>query len=334
MMHPKAVLAGAGFILAISLGLAACGSSSSGSPSGSPGATSAAPVNINVGYVAYADDAALFLGIQNGIFAKHGLNVTLTSQANPIDVVSSMVSGQEQFGFVTTPVLVNVNSKGTALKCVSTVDGQQPTNPADDGTMLVAAKGSGITSLKGLAGKKIATVQLSSLNSLAVEVLAKRAGISPSSYQMIAMPFPQMPAALSEGHVQAAVIVSPFVNTAIAQGATVIDHPNVVLFGGGTVTCLSALGSYISQHPGTVTAFHSAMDQAVAYSESHQSAAKATLAKYLSITPAIAQKQVLGTNWNPVFNVGSISQIEADMQAFGLLKKTIPASSMLWSAAG
>jgi NitT/TauT family transport system substrate-binding protein len=328
MMHPKAVLVGAGLTLAITLGLAACGSSTSSSPGGS----SAAPVNINVGYVAYADDAALFLGIQNGIFAKHGLNVTLTSQANPIDVVSSMVSGQEQFGFVTTPVLVNVNSKGTALKCVSTVDGQQPTNPAEDGTMLVAAKGSGITSLKDLAGKKIATVQLSSLNSLAVEVLAKRAGVSPSSYQMIAMPFPQMPAALSAGHVQAAVIVSPFVNTATAQGATVIDHPNVVLFGGGTVTCLSALGSYISKHAGTVTAFHSAMDQAVAYSESHQSAAKATLAKYLSITPAIAQKQILSTNWDPAFNVGSITQIEADMQAFGLLKKTIPASSLIWSA--
>ena len=332
MTHSKTALAGAGLTLALALSMTACGSSPGSSSPGGSGAASAAPVNINVGYVAYADDAALFLGIQHGIFAKHGLNVTLTSQANPIDVVSSMVSGQEQFGFVTTPVLVNVNSKGTSLKCVSTVDGQQPTNPADDGTMLVAAKGSGITSLKDLAGKKIATVQLSSLNSLAVEVLAKRAGVSPARYQMIAMPFPQMPAALSEGHVQAAVIVSPFVNTAIAQGAKIIDHPNVVLFGGGTVTCLSALGSYIGAHRAPVAAFRAAMDQAVAYSESHQSAAKATLAKYLSITPAVAQKQILSTNWNPAFNAASVNHIEADMMAFGLLKKAIPASSMLWSA--
>jgi NitT/TauT family transport system substrate-binding protein len=334
MTHSKTARAGAGLTLALAVGLAACGSSPGSSSPGGSGAASAAPVNINVGYVAYADDAALFLGIQHGIFAKHGLNVTLTSQANPIDVVSSMVSGQEQFGFVTTPVLVNVNAKGTSLKCVSTVDGQQPTNPARDGTMLVAAKGSGITSLKDLAGKKIATVQLSSLNSLAVEVLAKRAGVSPGRYQMIAMPFPQMPAALSEGHVQAAVIVSPFVNTAIAQGATVIDHPNVVLFGGATVTCLSALGSYIGAHRATAAAFRAAMDQAVAYSKSHQSAAKATLAKYLSITSAVAQKQILSTNWNPAFNAASVNQIEADMMAFGLLKKAIPASSMLWSAGG
>lgn len=320
--------AGIAAVAAGILTLAACGSS------GSTTGAAKKLVNINVGYVAYSDDAALFLAIQDGIFARHGLSVSLTSQANPVDVVSSMVSGAEQFGFITTPVLANVNSKGTSAKCVSTVDGQQPTQDSRDGTMLVAAKGSGITSLKGLAGKKVATVQTTSLNSLAVEVLAKQAGLSPSSYQFIQMPFPQMPAALSQGNVQAAVITSPFVNTAVAEGATVIDHPNVVLFGGATVTCMSALTSYITKDPAVVADFHAAMNEAVAYSESHQSAAKATLTKYLDLTPAVAQKQILSTNWDPTINVASINQIESDMVAFGLIKKPIPASSLVWSQAG
>jgi NitT/TauT family transport system substrate-binding protein len=321
----------AGFAAAVlsALALAACSS-------GSNGATGAAKklVNINVGYVAYSDDDALFLAIQDGMFAKNGLNVSLTSQANPIDVVSSMVSGAEQFGFVTTPVLVNVNSKGTSLKCVSTVDGNQPTKVADDGTMLVAAKGSGITSLKGLAGKKVATVQTSSLNSLSVETLAKRAGVAPGSYQLVQLPFPQMPAALTEGQVQAAVITSPFVDTAIADGATVIDHPNVVLFGGATVTCMSALGSYIRKDPAVVADFHAAMNEATAYAQAHESAAKATLVKYLSLTPAVAQKQILSTNWDATLNLSSITKIESDMEAFGLIKAPIPASSLVWSQAG
>jgi NitT/TauT family transport system substrate-binding protein len=330
MTHARTV-AGIAVLTAGVFALAACGSSST---STATSGTAKKLVNINVGYVAYSDDAAFFLAIQDGMFAKHGLNVSLTSQANPIDVVSSMVSGTEQFGFVTTPVLANVNSKGTSAKCVSTVDGQQPTEASHDGTMLVAAKGSGITSLKGLAGKQIATVQTTSLNSLAVEVLAKQAGLSPSGYQFVQMPFPQMPAALSEGHVQAAVITSPFVNTAVAEGATVIDHPNVVLFGGATVTCFSALSSYISKNPAVVADFHAAINQAVAYSESHQSAAKATLAKYLSLTPAVAQQQILSTNWDPTLNVASIGRIESDMVAFGLISKTIPASSLVWSPAG
>jgi NitT/TauT family transport system substrate-binding protein len=331
MMLRATTTAGAAALAAATLLLAACGSSGS---SGNASGTAKKLVNVDVGYVAYSDDDALFLAIQDGIFAKHGLNVTLTSQANPIDVVSSMVSGTEQFGFVTTPVLANVNSKGTPLKCVSTVDGNQPTQTSKDGTMLVAAKGSGISSVAGLRGKKIATVQTTSLNSLSVEVLAKQAGLSPGSYQFVQMPFPQMPAALSQGNVQAAVITSPFVNTAIAEGATVIDHPNVELFGGATVTCMAALSSYIGKNASVVADFHAAVNEAVAYAEAHQSAAKASLVKYLDITPAVAQKQILTTDWNPNLNLPSINQIESDMVAFGVIKKVIPASSMVWSQAG
>jgi NitT/TauT family transport system substrate-binding protein len=327
-MHPKTVMG----IAALALGVAACGSAgpaASGGSSSSGG--SATPVT--VGYVPYADDVALFLARDNGFFARHGLSVTLTPAANPIAVVSSMISGQQQFGFITSPVLINVNSKGTPLKCVSTVDGQQPAPPAPDSTALVAAKGSGITSVKGLAGKKVATVQLTSLNSLSVDVLAKQAGINPRTIQLIQMPFPQMSAALAQGRVQAAVIVAPFVNDALAQGATVLDHPNQVLYPHGTVTCLSALGSYISQHAATVTAFHAAMNEAVAYAQAHQSAAKATLAKYLSLTPAVAQKTALSTDWSPVLHPATVTQIEGYMEQFGIIHKTVPAASMIWAPA-
>jgi NitT/TauT family transport system substrate-binding protein len=319
-------------IAALALILAACGGSSgTAGTTGAPGSPAATPVT--VGYVPYSDDVALFVARDKGFFARHGLDVTLAPAANPVAVVSSMVSGQQQFGFITTPVLINVNSKGTPLQCVSTVDGQQPAAPAADATALVAAKGSGITSVKDLAGKKVATVQLSSLNSLSVLVLAKQAGINPRGIQYIQMPFPQMPAALSQGRVQAAVIVAPFVTTALAQGAVLVDHPNQVLYPHGTITCLSALGSYISQHPATVTAFHAAMNEAVAYAQAHQAAAKATLAKYLTLTPAVAQKQVLSTDWNPVLHPATVSQVEGYMREFGLITATIPAARMVWAPA-
>jgi NitT/TauT family transport system substrate-binding protein len=186
--------------------------------------------NVTLGYVPFADDAALFYAQQSGIFRQHRLNVSLVPQANPADVAASMQSGTEQFGFITTPVLINLNSKGVSVKCVSSVDGEQSANPAEDGTVLVAARRSGITSIKDLAGKNVAMAQLASLASLDVEVLAKRAGIDPAGIHQIAMPFPQMAAALGQGRVQAAVIVAPFAGPAIAEGATVIDHPDAVLF--------------------------------------------------------------------------------------------------------
>jgi NitT/TauT family transport system substrate-binding protein len=332
-----------GVLLAVTaVAASACSSSPSssaapaGTASGAAGASGSASAsgsvtNVTLGYVPYSDDASLFYAQSSGIFKQHGLNVTFVAQASPVAVEASMASGTEQFGFITTPVLINLNSKGVSVKCVSSVDGSEPSTPADDSTVLVAAKGSGITSVKDLAGKNVAEVQLTSLNSLAVEILAKQAGIDPSSIHQIAIPFPQMPAALAQGRVQAAVIVAPFTDTATAEGATVLTHPNVDLFPNGTVTCLDAMSSYISANPTVVSEFRAAMDQSIAYSQTHEAVVKQTLVKGLSLTPAVAAKQILATNWNPALNTASITMIENYMKQFGVITSEPPAASMVWN---
>ena len=325
-------------LLALVAATAACSSSPSSSSSSSPASSSASAsskaasvTNVTLGYVPYSDDASLFYAQDSGIFRQHGLNVTFVPQASPVAVEASMASGTEQFGFITTPVLVLLNSKGVGVKCVSTVDGNEPTNPANDTTVLVAAKGSGITSVKDLAGKNVAEVQLTSLNSLAVQVLAKQAGIDPHSIHQVQIPFPQMPAALAQGRVQAAVIVSPFTQSALADGATIITRPNQDLFPNGTLTCLDAMSSYISANPQVVSEFRAAMNQSVAYSATHLTVVMQTLAKGLNLPMAVAEKQVLSTNFSTTFNTASIGQIENYMKEFGIISTEPPASSMIWN---
>jgi NitT/TauT family transport system substrate-binding protein len=329
-------------LAATAVAAAACSSSSSSSStpasttSGSANASGSASApatvtNVTLGYVPYSDDASLFYAQSSGIFRKHGLNVTLVAQASPVAVEASMASGTEQFGFITTPVLINLNSKGVSVKCVSSVDGSEPSNPANDSTVLVAAKGSGITSVKDLAGKNVAEVQLTSLNSLAVEILAKKAGIDPASIHQVAIPFPQMAAALAQGRVQAAVIVAPFADTATSEGATVLTHPNVDLFPNGTVTCLDAMGSYLSANPAIAAEFRAAMNESIAYSQAHEAVVKETLVKGLGLTPAVAAKQILATNWNPALNAASITMIENYMKQFGVITSEPPAASMIWN---
>jgi len=344
--HNRARYAVGVLLAATALAAAACSSSSSSSSApASAGSTSASGAssanasgsgsgtitNVTLGYVPYSDDASLFYAQSSGIFKKHGLNVTFVPQASPVAVEASMASGTEQFGFITTPVLLNLASKGVGVKCVSTVDGNEPTNPANDTTVLVAAKGSGIKSVKDLAGKNVAEVQLTSLNSLSVMVLAKQAGIDPHSIHQIAIPFPQMPAALAQGRVQAAVIVAPFTQTALGEGATVLTHPNQVLFPNGTLTCLDAMSSYINANPTIVSEFRAAMNEAVTYSATHQAEVKQTLVKGLSLTPAVAAKQVLATNFSTAFNTASIAQIANDMKEFGIISSTPPVSSLIWN---
>jgi NitT/TauT family transport system substrate-binding protein len=306
--------------------------SAAGGASASGGASAPATVtNVTLGYVPYSDDASLFYAQSSGIFKKHGLNVKLVPQASPVAVEASMASGTEQFGFITTPVLVNLNSKGVSVKCVSSVDGNQPSAGADDPTVLVTAKGSGIKSVKDLAGKNVAEVQLTSLNALAVQVLVKQAGGDPASVHQIAIPFPQMPAALAQGRVQAAVIVSPFAATALSEGATVLAHPNTQLFPNATVTCLDAMSSYIDANPAIVSEFRAAMDESITYSKTHESVVKQSLVKGLSLTPDVAAKQVLATNFDPALNTASITKIENYMVQYGMITSQPPAANMVWN---
>jgi NitT/TauT family transport system substrate-binding protein len=317
----------------------ACGSSDKKTSAKSTNTTAAASADtgkltkVELGYVPFADSATTFLAIENGIFKKHGLDVNVTPAQAPTAIVASMVSGQTNIGFVTTPVLINANAQGTGIKCVSTIDGRQTADAKQDGTVLVASPSSGIKAVKDLAGKKVAVVQLASLNAISVQALAHDAGIDFKSVQLIQLPFPQMPDALKQGRVDAAVIVSPFLQTAVTSGAVEVSHPNVDLWGDGTHLCYAATDKYIAEHEETVKNFSAAMVEATNYTKDHLDEAKATLVKYMQLTPDVAKAQTLSVNFNPNLNVGTIDKAVKVMKDLGLLQKELKATDLVWPGA-
>ncbi len=98
-----------------------------------------------------------------------------------------------------------------------------------------------------------------------------------------------------------------------------LTHPNQDLFPNGTLTCLDAMDSYISANPTIVSEFRAAMNESIAYSQTHEAEVKQTLVKGLSLTPAVAAKQILATNWNSTLNTASITMIENYMKEFGVI---------------
>jgi NitT/TauT family transport system substrate-binding protein len=306
--------------------LAGCGSSSSQSTSS--GAHGASATTVQFGYVPYADDGPIFLGMQKGFFRAGGLTVKPVPAPSPTPIVANLVSGKQQFGFVTVNVLVNAVAHHVPVKCVSVVDGNQSPDASHDSSVLLAAPGSGITSVGQLQGKNVAVVQLNSLNSVNVQEEISRAGGNGKDVHLIALPFPQMPQALKSKRVDAAMVVSPFSATAISEGAKVLAHPNAEMFPGGTITCIAASTSYISSHAAQVKAWQSAIARSAAYSKTHQAAMRTTLIKNLSLSSAAAKNAVLGTNWNTTINTASALKQEALLKKYGVLSQTVPASDL------
>ena len=307
---------------------AACGSSGGGDSQAA--SASGGVTDVTVGIVPFTPNAVLFLAQKNGIFKKHGLNVTTESAAAPTPIVASMVAGKQQFGFLTTPVLINASSQGTGVKCVSPIDGQVAKDK--DASALVAAKDSGITKVGDLGGKTVAVVQLSSINLIGAQKLITDAGAKDTKF--IAMPFPQMPQALADGRVDAAVITSPYVETALKAGAVALAHPSSDIWPGGTIYCYAATDAYLKKNPKVAQEFQEAMVEAIAYTKDHEDEAKATLVDQLKLTPEQAQAQVIPSNYVPEINTDSIASIQQVMADQGSITKKVDPKDLVWNPKG
>lgn len=311
---------------------AACGNSGSGSSNEAAGGSSSGGklTDVTVGIVPFTPNAVLFLAQKNGIFKKHGLNVTTESAAAPTPIVASMVAGKQQFGFLTTPVLINASSQGTDVKCVAPIDGEIA--PDRDASALVAGKDSGIKSVKELGGKTVAVVQLSSINLIGAQKLITDAGAKDTKF--VAMPFPQMPQALADHRVDAAVITSPYVETALKAGAVPLAHPSSDLWPNGTIYCYAATANYLKQNPKVAKEFQDSMVEAINYTKTHEDEAKATLVDKLKLTPEDAKAQVIPSNFVPKINTDSIASIEQAMMDQGALKKKVDPNTLVWKPQG
>jgi NitT/TauT family transport system substrate-binding protein len=297
---------------------------------GGGGGADAGPTDVTVNIVPFTPNAVLFLAMEKGMFASRGINVELQRAASPVPVVASLVAEQADFGFVTTPVLINANREGTPIKCVAPIDGQ--VSPDRDASALVAAAGSGIDSLDDLSGKSVAVVQLASINLIGAKKLIEDAGSTGTEY--IAMPFPQMPQALADGRVDAAVITSPYVETALDAGAVPLAHPSSDLFPNGTIYCYAATAQYLSENATVAQGFHDAMEEAILYAKDHEDEALATLVEHLELTPEQAQAQIIPTNYVPEINLDSITAIQDVMAQQGSINSTVDPADLVWRPDG
>jgi putative hydroxymethylpyrimidine transport system substrate-binding protein len=202
-----AVIALAAAGVTATLALAACSSSSSSSSSSAAvaasGSSSAAvapdPANPTVllDWFPNPDHASLYMAKTQGDFTKAGLSgVTLQAPSGSQDALKLVSTGAMALGISYEPNVVSAASQGLDVEAVAALI------PTPLNTLLISSK-SGITSIKGLAGKKIGTTG-DPTETAVLNTILKKNGVTPSSTQQIAVSEGLIPAMLS-GNVQAII---------------------------------------------------------------------------------------------------------------------------------
>ncbi|GAA1630102.1 ABC transporter substrate-binding protein [Georgenia ruanii] len=310
---------------------AACGGGSGDGASPSAGASgsgaSGEMTSIKVGVLPIVDTAAIWLGKDKGIFEQHGLDVTLEVAQGGAAVVPAVVAGEYQFGFSNVTSLIVAASKGLPLQIVAPGNFSTGDTKADIGAV-VTKSDSGITSPADLAGKTVAVNTLNNIGTVTVSEVVEQAGGDPSTIKFVEMGFPDMPAALSSGRVDAAWVLEPFLTIAKNQGATVVTSNFAEVDPKMQIAAYFTTKQYAQTEPDTTKAFTDAMTESLDYAEAHPDEARAILSTYTEIDPEV-QKAMTMPKFSSQTNTDSLQQMADLALKYKVVDKKVDTAELL-----
>ena len=195
---------------------------------------------VTIGYLPSDHDAALFVADAQGQFASNGINTELVQFNNGGDLMTAMASGDVDVGYVgITPVLASIQ-KGVPVKVISAAQ--------TEGSGLVVAKNSGISSVSDLEGKTIATPGEASIQYMLLQYYLEQNGMSLNDLKVSSMKVPSMNDALKTNKIDGMITFEPYVTIDEKNGATVLagsqdilpNHPCCVVV---------ASDKFLEEHP-------------------------------------------------------------------------------------
>ncbi|MCP2266834.1 ABC transporter substrate-binding protein [Promicromonospora thailandica] len=308
------------------LALASCATESGAAPESSSSATGPLQA-VTVGVIPIVDVAPIYLGVQEGIFERQGLDVTLQLADGGAAIVPAVAKGEYQFGFSNVTSLLLASSKGETLKAVA--PGNFSTGKdGGDFSAVVAAGASDIKTAADLGGRTVAVNSLNNIGDTTVRNVVDESGGDPSAVEFVEMPFPEMLPALAAGEIDAAWVVEPFLTTAVQQGAKIISSNFAQTDHDLLVAAYFTSDQTIQQSPETVAAFTEAIKEALTYAQDHPDETRAVLDTYTEIDPVVKSVMVMprfAADIEPTY-----LQVLADLGLkYGLFDKPVDVNKLL-----
>jgi NitT/TauT family transport system substrate-binding protein len=293
---------------------AACGSDGDSGGQSTPGQ----PDKVTVGVIPILDVAPIYLGKDKGFFSSRNIELTLTPAQGGAAIVPAVLSGQYQFGFSNVISLLLAQSNNVPIKIVS--NGNNSTGEEEDFAALMVKGDSPIRSPADLAGKTVAANTLKNIVETSVRASVRKAGGDAASVKFTELAFPDQPAALQAGRVDAVFVVEPFQQTVLAQGGRKIASSYVDAADDLTVAVYFTSDQQLAENPDLVRRFTEAMRESLAFADANPEEARRIIGTYTQISPEVIAQLTL-PKWPAEVNRDSL-QTMADLAVEdGLLAK-------------
>ena len=292
------------------------------------GRGSAAGAPLKLGYSASVAFANAFVAADQGLFARHGLDVEMVLVPNSSTTPAAIIAGSLQAATPTAPVTLQAIEGG--LDLVVLAGGS--VYPAGTGEPAALARdGSDIHAAKDFEGKKVATPGLNAFLHILFREWMTRHGANWKRTTFVEAPFAQLGDILKAGQVDAVITGDPFKTRALAahDGYLVANYV-ADLDADVAAGLFVAARRWADQHRDEAAAFQVAMREATSLANDQPDLLRKAIATYVKLPPE-ALAQIALPRLEP--------QLTPDQVAFwsklcleqGLTRKPVEAGRLLWA---
>ena len=237
-------------------------------------------------YTATSGFLTAWVATDQGLFAKHGVDVTPQLASNGSVIVAGIVSGSAQVGLPTPTVALQAVDNGLELRAFASTNVFP--DPANGGVVVGAE--SGINEAKDLVGKRVGVPGIGGLLDVTMRQWLISQRVDPKSVNIVEISLPQTGDAIKAGQVDAVASVDPFSSRAVQSGVGKLigDYLEVV-------TPNSAAGIFVTTaewaeaNPEAIAGMQRALSEAADFIRANPDAARESVARYTSLpAPVVA----------------------------------------------
>ncbi len=287
---------------------------------------------IKVGVLPVVDVAPFYRAIEQGYFKEQGIEVEPVVMASGGASIDGVLSGDIDIAFASYPAPLLAQSKKVAdFKIVADALAAKPGH-----IVVVAPPGSPLKKASDAPGKKIAITARNTMTDLAPMSVLETQGVDFSTVQFVPMPFPEMIPAMERGAVDGAVVVEPWVTTAMKKiGATPVfdgaSGPTAEMPMSGYVS-VGGAGKFATTSPNTLAAFQRGLAKAQAEA-TDRSKMEPMFVKYAKIDQETAQLVTIST-YSTSLEANRIQRVANLMEKFGVIKGHLDVATMIPNSGG
>jgi NitT/TauT family transport system substrate-binding protein len=312
---------------AASLLLTACGGGGS-TPAAAPSGDGKGleKTTIKIGALPIPDSAGLHLAKAKGFFAEEGLNVEISRLQSSAIAVPNLLGGSLDMILGNYFAIINIQAKkGGDFRFIADAYQAKP-----DCFVIVAPKDSKIQTAKDLKGATIAVPAVNSIGELAVGSALRTVGLDRlKDVKFVPYAFPDMPAALATGKVDAAWLTEP-VLTGVqkSSGAKKIAETMTGAMADFPIAGWTVTKKWADANPKTVAAFQRAYTKGQQLAATDRKEIEQILPSYTQIKAPDASVITLGA-FPTTLSAARLQRVADLMLEYGYLTEKMDVTPLL-----